>query len=67
MKYAVITNPNRLLLKHEVWFYGEAEVQNEKGYMEVKHVTRMVKAFPSQDKAQGYIDYQTAVRKFKEQ
>jgi len=66
MKYEIIFNPNRPFLKHEVWYAGEAAVQDSNGYMCKKNVVTCTRWFSTADRAKGYIDYQLAVQRFKQ-
>lgn len=65
-KYVIIKNPQNLILKHEVWYKGETDVQNARGYLERQTVCKAIKAFRSSAAAEGYIQYQTNVRQFRE-
>lgn len=64
-KFQVITNPNNFIFKHEVWYSGLAEGQDEKGYRIEKEVCKKVDAFASMEKAEAYIKYQQDVRQFR--
>lgn len=66
-QYQVITNPNNLIHKHEVWFAGEVDAQDSEGFRIKAPVIKKVKSFRSEAAAKGYIDYQIAVRSFREQ
>lgn len=63
-KYAVIHNPNALIRKHEVWFKGSVKGQDADGYAVEKEVTKKLKAFTTEEKAKGFIQYRQSIAAF---
>lgn len=67
-RYKVIHNPNNLILPFEVWKAGEdvIEVHGTHHKVTVPYFGK-VKSFRKHESARGYIEYQQAVRQFKEE
>ena len=66
-RYAVITNSNSFLFKHEVWYSGKtATISSHNGEVVEADKVMIVAAFALRKNADAYIDYHEAVRKFKE-
>lgn len=66
MQYTVIYNPQNLFRKHEVWYGGEADVQEPSGHLVRKVVAKPTKTFRSAEQAKEYIDYQINVHNFRQ-
>ncbi|MDE3023400.1 MAG: hypothetical protein KGI54_16380 [Pseudomonadota bacterium] len=56
-KYTALRNPMNFVFPWEVWYSGISPVQNAQGFLENRHVTRRVKSFRTEDKANDTIQY----------
>lgn len=66
-QYAVIKNPQALFNKFQVWYRGKEDVVDHQHIaVATRDVCKPVKAFRTQQEAEGYIQYQMEVKAFKE-
>jgi hypothetical protein len=63
-QYTIIFNPQRILLKNEVWFKGRGIGQDSRGFAVDIDVKRKLKSFRTAEQAEGFIKYQQEVAAF---
>ena len=67
VEFAIIRNPNNLLLKHEVWIKGDAEHKDDLGQPAGRYTfCQKARTFYSRKNAESFVQYQQERRQFVE-
>jgi hypothetical protein len=66
-QFTVIYNPNRYLMKYEIWCKGNVTHHDTRGYSHTQTVTRCINAYKSEEKAALAKKYYESVQEFKEE
>lgn len=66
VEFAIIRNPNNLVMKYEVWIKGESTSTDKLGQpMEKYAFCQKTRSFFTEKGAQGFVEYQTNTRQFR--
>lgn len=64
-QFTIIYNPNRYILKHEIWCKGAVTYHDTRGYSYTETATRCINAYKSEEKASLAKKYYESIQEFK--